>query len=133
MGRVLARTRTYSFHLEVTVNDPKAPALAVLLREAGWSWASADEVVSLLDRDPLPGCSSDDVAAGLYKWRAAGCRRALAGARQKASTLLRGDGSDDHINVDAVLPLGDADAEDQLSLFDASDERRRLAAHWPGK
>lgn len=111
--------------------EPKAPALAVLLREAGWSWAAADEIVAAVDRQPPPGCSSDDLAAGLYEWRRKFTRRRFAEARSKASAILRGDGTDEKINVEAVLPLGEDDAEGQLALFDACDERRRAAAGWP--
>lgn len=104
----------------------KVPALAQILRNAGFTWASADEITAAIDAVGLPGCSSDDVAGALFRWRRKGEVAALSQARRKAQQTLVGNGTDQTV-ADAVSlhePAGEV--EGQLDLFGTADERARL-------
>jgi hypothetical protein len=108
-------------------NDKVSP-LAGILHEAGFSWDGADEIDAWLDQLPRQGCNSDDVAAALFRWRSKAESRALGRCRERARSVLRGDGSNNNMHDVVGLVEADPDVEGQISLFDTLDERNRLAA-----
>jgi hypothetical protein len=100
------------------VVESKVPALATLLREAGFTWASADEVTAALDRLGREGCSSDDVCSALFRWRTKCINRALGEARKRARDVIRGHGLDSDLS--GSVPVTDDEGDtgvEQLRLW----------------
>jgi hypothetical protein len=109
----------------------RVPALAGLLKLAGFTWASADEITNVIDSLKREGCSSDDVAAALFKWRALSCRRTLGAARTKAAQMMVGNGTDARLEPSGIGLPEQLEEPDQLALFATSDEQQRFNAKWP--
>jgi hypothetical protein len=106
----------------------KVPALAGILRQAGFSWSGADEICGALDRLMQPGLSSDDVAGALLAWRRAGVQSALGRSRKRVAAVLP------PANASAALDIIDLESGEivsdphQLEMFNTADERARLSA-----
>lgn len=113
----------------------KVPALAGLLRQMGYTWATADEVCNAVETLNINGCRSDDLAAALLAWRRAGVNAALSRVRKRAASTLIGDGSTKTVGDVAPFLVAESDFEGQMKLWEALDEKQRLGnfGFEPGK
>lgn len=117
--------------METQKEKPKYYALALILREAGYSWESAYELVCQIDALDRPGCRSDDVASALLAWRRAHGRNALRAARVRCKHVLdrTNNGNDKPYNEENVVHEVDSalhDVAGQLGLFDPVDDTLSL-------
>lgn len=109
---------------------PRVCSLAVILHEAGFTWAGADELVGAVERINQEGLMPDDVAAALLAWRRAAVGRRLRVVRAAAENMLNHrknrDGNLCHLQDECPVHADDDDEEaSQLQLFETIDETHR--------
>jgi hypothetical protein len=106
-------------------NVSRVPALAGILHEVGFNWATSDEICCAVDKAGHAQGLSDDVASALFAWRKAFAVGRLTSVRKKAEEFHAADNGE-VMTKSAQRAVQDAIDEDvQLALFNTADERRR--------
>jgi len=84
------------------MSSRRVSGLVNILRQAGFAWSSADEIEGALDRLGIEGCSADDVASALLRWRRKATAIRIAACRRSAQKMLddRRDGDDQAENLE---------------------------------
>lgn len=104
----------------------QVPALAQVFRNMGFSWSTADDWTTAIDRANVADLSSDDLAAAILRYCRQQTARRLAGCRQKARETFIGDGTSRTVADVAGECLNVDEDPDQLDLFATADERQRF-------